>query len=156
MKRCLTVFLFFSLSITSIAQVDSFNVSDNLDYCVSQVRKSLLQLPAVYDSLPRSIENGSQKWIFVNYKDWTSGFWPGILWYAFEYTHDSILKNKASEYSQEVEPLAFSKAFHHDIGFQVNCSFGNGYRLTGDPEYKKILLAAADTLATLFNPKVGT
>lgn len=156
MKRCLTVLLLFSLSLQSKAQVDSFNINDNLDYCISQLRKSSLQLPAVYDSLPRSIENGSQKWTFVNYKDWTSGFWPGILWYAFEYTHDSILKNKASEYSQAVEPLAFSKAFHHDIGFQVNCSFGNGYRLTGDPEYKKILLAAADTLATLFNPKVGT
>jgi unsaturated chondroitin disaccharide hydrolase len=29
-------------------------------------------------------------------------------------------------------------------------------RLTGNPEYKKILLATADTLATLCNPKVGT
>jgi unsaturated chondroitin disaccharide hydrolase len=156
MIRYLAILSCFFLSLKSEAQPDSFNVNDNLDYCVRQVRKSLLQLPAVYDSLPRSIEKGYQNWTFVNYKDWTSGFWPGILWYTYEYSQDSILRNKAALYSQAVAPLAFSKAFHHDIGFQVNCSFGNAYRLTGDPEYKKILLAAADTLATLFNPKVGT
>jgi unsaturated chondroitin disaccharide hydrolase len=35
-------------------------------------------------------------------------------------------------------------------------SYGNGYRLTHNPAYKTILLRAADTLARLFNPKVGT
>lgn len=38
----------------------------------------------------------------------------------------------------------------------VNCSYGNGYRITGNEEYKKVLLSAADTLATLYNPTVGT
>jgi len=42
------------------------------------------------------------------------------------------------------------------ISAAVYSSYGNGYRLTGDPAYKKILLNTADTLATLFNPKVGT
>ena len=36
------------------------------------------------------------------------------------------------------------------------CSYGNAYRLTGCPKFRDIILASADTLATLFNPKVGT
>jgi unsaturated chondroitin disaccharide hydrolase len=42
------------------------------------------------------------------------------------------------------------------LGFQIFNSFGNGYRLTKNPEYKEIILKTADTLATLFNPKAGT
>jgi unsaturated chondroitin disaccharide hydrolase len=44
----------------------------------------------------------------------------------------------------------------HDLGFMLYCSFGNGYRLTGDSAYHRFLLTAADSLATLYNPKVGT
>ena len=33
---------------------------------------------------------------------------------------------------------------------------GNGYRLTKNPAYKQVILDTADTLATLFNPIVGT
>src|SRR5690606_3179045 len=53
-------------------------------------------------------------------------------------------------------PLSKELAMDHDLGFQVFNSFGNGYRLTHDSSYKSIILATADTLATLFNPKVGT
>jgi unsaturated chondroitin disaccharide hydrolase len=35
-------------------------------------------------------------------------------------------------------------------------SFGNGYRLTKDSAYHVLLIKAADSLATLYNPKVGT
>jgi unsaturated chondroitin disaccharide hydrolase len=38
----------------------------------------------------------------------------------------------------------------------VYCSYGNGYRLTGNKAFKEVLLAAADTLATLYNPNVGS
>ncbi len=36
------------------------------------------------------------------------------------------------------------------------CSYGNAYRLTGDERYKQVVLATADTLATLYSPVVGT
>ncbi|HSC40322.1 MAG TPA: glycoside hydrolase family 88 protein, partial [Chitinophagaceae bacterium] len=53
-------------------------------------------------------------------------------------------------------PLSQNPASDHDLGFQLLCSIGNGQRLTGDTAYTKILLAGADTLATLFNPTIGT
>lgn len=132
-----------------------FNPRPALDYCVQQAAATAALLPG-YDSLPRSIAAGSTQWRLVDYKDWTSGFWPGVLWYVYDYTKDTGWKNKADHFSRTLTPLAYNKAYDHDIGFQLYCSIGNGLRLTGDSSYKRILLAAADTLATLFNERAGT
>jgi unsaturated chondroitin disaccharide hydrolase len=132
------------------------NVNKDLDYCIGQATKTLTTIPVDSANLPRSIEKGQTKWRYVNYKDWTSGFWPGLLWYAYEYTKDAKWKTAADRFSIELISLSRQKANDHDLGFQLYCSMGNGYRLTGDTLYKKVLLATADTLATLFNPTVGT
>lgn len=132
-----------------------FDVNKSLDYCAAQAAKTL-ETATNYDSIPRNIANGSTQWRMVNYKDWTSGFFPSVLWYVFEHTKDPKMKEKAAAFSKTLTPLAYSPAYDHDLGFQMYCSFGNGLRLTGDTAYKKILLATADTLATLFNPKAGT
>ena len=42
-----------------------------------------------------------------------------------------------------------------DIGFIIGTSFGNGYRLTGDPSYQSVLVTAGGSLASLYNSKVG-
>jgi unsaturated chondroitin disaccharide hydrolase len=130
--------------------------SNSLDYCTEQAGKALKALPADSSQIPRSIANGKTDWRFVGYRDWTCGFWPGILWYAYEYTHDDAFKRSAQRYSRALFPLVDSAAIDHDLGFQVYCSIGNGYRLTHDTVYRTVLLRAADTLARLFNPKVGT
>jgi unsaturated chondroitin disaccharide hydrolase len=141
------------LSGCAIHQSDPAN--KELDYCTTQLSRSIRTLT---DStlIPRSIASGKTDWRFVTYRDWTSGFWPGILWYAYEYTHDDQWKKQAARYSAALFPLVDSAAIDHDLGFQVYCSIGNGYRLTQDTAYKTILLRAADTLSKLFNPKVGT
>ncbi|ULT40676.1 hypothetical protein KRR40_38900 [Niabella defluvii] len=61
----------------------AFDVEKELDYCLKQAQKTLSSLkdPAM---IPRSIAYGDTAWRLVNYRDWTSGFWPGILWYAYE------------------------------------------------------------------------
>lgn len=134
---------------------NDFNVDAQLDYCVRQTSKALNQIPD-NGSIPRNIAPNTDQWRMVDYKDWTSGFWPGELWYLFEATDDSKWKTAADKYTQYLKPLSVSPAIDHDLGFQVYNSFGNGYRLTKDLEYKSVLLKTADTLATLFNPRVGT
>ena len=133
-----------------------FDVSAQLKYCADQATKTLLLIPNDSSSLPRNIAPDSKEWRFINYKDWTSGFWPGTLWYLYESTNDKKWEKVADAYSRYLTPLSVTPALDHDLGFQVFNSFGNGYRLTGNPEYKDIILKTADTLATLFNPKVGT
>lgn len=73
---------------------------------------------------------------------WGSGFHPRSLWYIYEYTGrlEALIDRQTS----------------HDIGFQINCSYGNALRLTGDsaavvPTYP----AAARKLADRFNPAAG-
>ena len=134
---------------------NSFDIKKQLDYCAEQASKTLAVIPNDGTS-PRSIPTGSKEWKFVDYKDWTSGFWPGELWYLYEATEDKKWQKEADKFSQFLKPLSVSKANDHDLGFQIFNSFGNGYRLTKNPEYKDIILKTADTLATLFNPKAGT
>lgn len=43
----------------------------------------------------------------------------------------------------------------HDMGFKVFCSVGNAFRLTGNAHDKEVIIEAAKTLATRFNPKTG-
>src|SRR5689334_13858287 len=66
--------------------------STALNYCLAQAGKTLKTLPADSAMIPRSIANGKTGWRFVNYRDWTCGFWPGILWYMYEYSHDNTWK----------------------------------------------------------------
>jgi unsaturated chondroitin disaccharide hydrolase len=152
MKLTLSVFFTSLIALHLNAQLSA---DLNLDYCIQQTNKTLAGLNN-YNQLPRSINSGKTDWHLVDYKDWCSGFWPGILWYDYEFTKTKELLAKADSFTRTLTPLAFSKAYDHDLGFEVFNSFGNGYRLTHDPFYKRVLLAAADTLATLFNPKVGT
>lgn len=135
---------------------DALDIEQQLAYCERQATKTLALIPNDSKSIPRNIAPDSQEWRFVNYKDWTSGFWPGTLWYLYEGSADKKWIEPANRYSRYLTPLSVTPALDHDLGFQVYNSFGNGYRLTGNPEYKEIILKTADTLATLFNPNVGT
>jgi unsaturated chondroitin disaccharide hydrolase len=143
------------LGSTRCQQTTSFDVNTNLDYCATQAGKTLAALPG--DTLmPRNVDAGKTAWRVVPVDDWTSGFWPGVLWYVYEATGDEKWKTEADKFSTLLTPLSQQPAFDHDLGFQIFSSFGNGYRLTHDPAYKEIILRTADTLATLYNPTVGT
>ncbi|OIN57295.1 glycoside hydrolase family 88 protein [Arsenicibacter rosenii] len=144
------------LALSAFIAPPSLNVDAQLNYCVGQATKTVASLPETPPNLPRNILPGKTNWNYIRYTDWTSGFWPGTLWYLYEFTKDAKWRAKADSFSRELAPLARQKAIDHDIGFQMYCSFGNGLRLTRNPAYKQLLLASADTLATLFNPKVGT
>jgi unsaturated chondroitin disaccharide hydrolase len=92
--------------------------------------------------------------VLIPSKDWVSGFFPGELWYLYEYDHNAKWLNAAKAYTGNIEPEQ-TNGGTHDMGFKVYCSVGNGYRLTKDPHYKEVLLTAAKTLSTRFNPVVG-
>ncbi len=85
---------------------------------------------------------------------WCSGFFGGSLWYIFEQTQDPKWKDAAHKWTMAVEKEKFNTGTH-DLGFMLYCPFGNGYRLTGNEQYKEIMLTGARSLATRFDPKVG-
>ncbi|OAQ38268.1 glucuronyl hydrolase [Pedobacter psychrophilus] len=101
---------------------------------------------------PRTLEGGNLK--LVASKDWTSGFFPGELWYLYELTKNDKWKQEAIKYSAFIEQEKFNDKTH-DMGFKVYCSFGNAYRLTKNENDKNVIILAAKTLSTRFSPKVG-
>lgn len=127
-----------------------------LEYCRRQIDRTLTELPND-SALPRSIDIDKNKWLTTTPYDWTSGFWPGILWYNYENSDKLTDKLQALAYTERQRPLVDKGHVpDHDIGFQLLCSFGHAYANTGRCEYKKILLEGAAKLAALYNPKVGT
>ena len=102
---------------------------------------------------PRSINPDGSLWT-SNYKWWCSGFYPGCLWFVYEYTGDETDKDLALKYQAGLEPLRF-RTDDHDIGFQLMCSYGNCLRITGNEECVPVILDGAKSLATRFDPEVG-
>lgn len=85
---------------------------------------------------------------------WCSGFFPGDLWYLYEFTRDPKHKALAEKWTAPLEKEQFNTGTH-DLGFMLYCSYGNGYRLTKNPKYRDVLLQGAKSLASRFDPKVG-
>jgi unsaturated chondroitin disaccharide hydrolase len=140
-----------------IDQIKNLDVTKELAYCDAQIKKTLAEIEHS-TRMPRNIADIAARWKMVDatIDEWTAGFFPGILWYDYEYTRDEKMRETAGHYTHLLEPLTKLPAYDHDLGFQLFCSYGNAYRLTGNEDYRQILLNAADTLATLFNPEVGT
>lgn len=157
-RKYIIAFFAICLSFISVNYTygQTFNTDDQIRYCEQQAGKTLAQLPSTAQDLPRSIENGKTAWRCTNYSDWCSGFWPGILWDLYALTGKDSWKTAAEKYTAQLTPVVYHSGFDHDLGFMIFNSFGRGYQLDQNEPYRKILLAAADSLATLYNPKVGT
>jgi len=96
-------------------------------------------------------------WKLKRSDDWTSGFYPGCLWYAYEISGDPRFERWASQWTASIEREK-SNLETHDLGFRFMCSFGNGLRLGKGPaygNYREIMLNAATTLAKRYNPTIG-
>ena len=104
--------------------------------------------------LPRTINKETGELLTSDSKWWTSGFFPGTLWYLFEYTGDESIKEDAQEFTSRVEREKFTTN-NHDVGFMLYCSFGNGLRLTQNQSYNEVLVTGSNSLCTRFNPNVG-
>lgn len=106
------------------------------------------------NTLPRTIgKNG--EFVSSNINWWCSGFFPGTLWYIYEYTGDNTIKDLAIANTVKLEPLQY-KANDHDLGFQMNCSYGNAYRITGEQRFLEPIYTSALALAERFFPETGT
>ncbi|MFT3831024.1 MAG: glycoside hydrolase family 88 protein [Opitutaceae bacterium] len=126
-------------------------VRENFEFAAAQY-SGLLEAVRGEPTLPRSFENGRRR--MVGSEDWTSGFFPGSLWLLYDYTRDAQWRAAAEDYTGRLAGLRHF-AGHHDVGFMLGCSFGQGLRLTQNPEYRAVLVDGAHALATRFRPGAG-
>ena len=152
-----------AIAILAIASVPGGLAVGPLDILVDNaVRTSLARLersvsevgdPALYPSYGTP----QLKWQLKSSADWTSGFYPGCLWYACELSQDRRFEGWARQWTAAIEQEKLNPDTH-DLGFRFMCSLGNGIRLGQGPEYdryKGVIITAATTLARRYNPQVG-
>ncbi len=136
-----------------IAQSSAINTDTVFNTAILKY-KAMISNFSEYDKYPRSAdEDGNLK--MVDSGDWTSGFFPGILWYMYEYSKDEYWKDIAVKFTSALEDQKLTTGTH-DIGFILYCSFGNGYRLTDSTAYADILLEGSNSLLTRFNENVSS
>lgn len=88
-------------------------------------------------------------------RDWTTGFWTGEIWLAYEFTKDERLKAagdiQMKDFLNRIDNRIDVET--HDLGFLYSPSCVAGYKLTGSPVGKEAALKAANELITRFHEK---
>ena len=157
----------------------SFEADSALTYCHQQVLRALETLcdstgNRDFTMMPRNILGVKSEGVksekywkcrMAKAEEWCSGFWPGILWmdYVAQMRNEKVkseeldsLRKVAEGYTDAIVPIINSPVYDHDLGFITINSFLKGYEVTKNERYKQLALQAADSLATLYNNKVGT
>ncbi len=107
------------------------------------------------NAYPRAtMTNGLWTTTPVDDNNWTVGFFPGALWYQQELSGDTNYGFWAQRWMQGIAREQTSTNTD-DVGYMINTSFGNGYRLTGIASYKNIILQTARSFSNRFNGVVG-
>ncbi len=143
--------------------LDLQGIATDLSFIETQVSKTLASLgssPAPGNPLYPVSGGDSGTWTTTSpssgSQGWTSGFFPGQLWLLYQATGSPQWLAAARQWTAPLASQASAPRIDPtDIGFIIGTSFGNGYRLTGDPSYKDVLLTAGGSLASLYNSKVG-
>lgn len=88
-------------------------------------------------------------------RDWTTGFWTGEIWLAYEFTKDERLKAagdiQMKDFLHRIDNRIDVET--HDLGFLYSPSCVAGYKLTGSRTGREAALKAADELITRFHEK---
>lgn len=134
-------------------------IDGNLRQAVNQYKILMGHLPP--DRMPRSytayagrLETSDAGW-------WTSGFYPGTLFYLYSFSHDTALLGEAERRLTLLNKEQYNRGTH-DLGFMMYCSYGTALRLIREgvlrepaAPYDSVLLNSARSLSTRFNPTVG-
>ncbi|WP_458409004.1 glycoside hydrolase family 88 protein [Bacteroides congonensis] len=150
-------FAFYSLILLLLAGCTGTDskkqfIGENMNYACEQIRYMLESLGDTNGRYPRSTKkDGSLS--TTDIYGWTSGFFPGTLWFLYEFTNDSCWKEKAVEWTLPLEPNR-TNTKDHDVGFMMYNSFGKGFALTKNESYRDILVQTANSLMTRYNPNV--
>ena len=126
-------------------------IQQAMDQAIRQIDSCL---PAFIDKFPFSHSEGNFYEASENV-EWTTGFWTGELWLAYEHTHLAKYKDAALKQVTSFKERILNRidVDHHDMGFLYSPSCVAAYKLTGSVEGKEAALLAADNLVARFQNK---
>lgn len=89
--------------------------------------------------------------------EWTTSFWSGQLWLAWEMTGEAKYRLAAEQHIHSFGNRIANRidTATHDLGFLYTLSCVSAWRLTGNREARGFALLAADALMERFNPQSG-
>ena len=149
----ITLLSILSLSCSTTAIKDNF-IEKNIEHAALQIDNEIAIIEAADKFLnPVTVRTDGSTY-YCGYADWRSGFFPGSIWYLYELTGDEKYAELGHKYSKAIES-AKNVTNHHDVGFMIYCSFGNGYRLTNNETYPEIIVQGSHSLATRYRPVAG-
>ncbi len=154
MKNLGLLLLLSCLFIGCSTPAEEHFISRSMDVAKQQALLMAGYMDNYPERLPRSYNQEADSIITSTSKWWCSGFFPGVLWYLYEFHNDDHLKNLAVSYQSRVEKEKYN-TYDHDIGFQIYCSFGNAFRLTKNEAYKDVILTAAHSATKRYNDHIG-
>ncbi|NDP22048.1 MAG: hypothetical protein GZ091_13335 [Paludibacter sp.] len=90
----------------------------------------------------------------VSASDWTSGFYPGIMWLLYDYSGDEFWRNKALVYTNSMNGQQTASG-DHDIGFKILGGYGNAYKYMAKDSFASVIITASKKFEKIYNPIVG-
>jgi unsaturated chondroitin disaccharide hydrolase len=142
-----------SVRFTKGPAVDRAFVKKAIEHVLAKIDQSL---DVFTDKFPDSNSDGLIYKPIENV-EWTTSFWTGMLWLAYEYTGDEKYRKVAEQQIQSFKERLEKRieVDHHDLGFLYTLSCVSAFKLTGNEEAKDIALKAADLLITRYYDKAG-
>ena len=130
----------------------SIRTGYDMNFLCRQLERDSLTFKDSLRAYPTADQMGKRRLCSVY--DWTSGFYPGSLWYAYELTGNDTLKTWAIQYTNLLNPVRYYTGTH-DLGFMVNCSYGNAKRLSPNDTIAAVMKETADNLCGRFNDSIA-
>lgn len=148
----LPILVLLLFSVFSLHAQKAFDVKRTSAVVEEQLRYRLKTFTDT-NTFPRSVKDGQM--VAVPSRDWTSGFYAGVLWQMYELTRDETWARAARKWTESLEREQFNTRTH-DLGFMLYCSYGNGLRLAPSRAYEEVLMQGARSLSTRFRKTTGT
>lgn len=126
-------------------------LAEAMHYVKSKVNENLPKYSTVFPT------SSSENLIYgeMGNKDWTEGFWTGILWLLYEDTNEekylSALETLFRTFQERLDQNIGLNT--HDIGFLYSLSTLAGYKITGNEKALELSVRAADRLMERYSAK---
>lgn len=134
--------------------IDRQALRQSLDAALGRVTRKLdKNITAFGDSFPGEACEGGI-WPRTKNVEWTTSFWTGQLWLAWEMTGKAHYREAAERtlpsFYERIEKRIETAT--HDLGFLYSLSCVSAWRLTGNETARQSALQAANALMERFNP----
>lgn len=149
-KYSIYSFLMLLVILIPACQKKNTILNPEVEQFITDQYSNMLEVADDLSKIPRRIDEDG-KLVTTGIYGWTSGFFGGSLWYIYELTGEKKWKEEAIKWTETLDTIQYWSG-NHDVGFMMNCSYGNGLRLTGNEAYKPVLIQTAESLIKRYNP----